>query len=175
MKLASWSSPLVEKREGSRIKGIGLFARERILKDELIAVKAGHLVDEAYILEHQDLIRGSHMQVNDNLFLAPTTEEEWQDTLIGFNHSCEPNAYVKGTILFKALRDIEPGEEITTDYATIYTSDSQSFECLCKTVSCRKHIKPSVDWQNPALQLKYKGHFLDFIQTKIDKENGEVI
>src|ERR1044071_2679 len=35
------------------------------------------------------------------------------------NHSCEPNAYMRtvyGHVLFFALRDIRPSEEITIDY-----------------------------------------------------------
>src|SRR6476619_7913220 len=35
------------------------------------------------------------------------------------NHSCQPNAFMKivcNHILFIALRDIQPGEEITIDY-----------------------------------------------------------
>jgi SET domain-containing protein len=42
------------------------------------------------------------------------------------NHSCEPNAYMKilyNHILFIALRNIEPGEEITIDYESTLHSD----------------------------------------------------
>ena len=57
------------------------------------------------------------------------------------NHSCAPNAYMKilyGHILFVALFDIEPGEEITIDYESTLHSDSK--RCTCGTYSCRGTI-----------------------------------
>lgn len=57
------------------------------------------------------------------------------------NHSCEPNAYMKilhGHILFMALRDIEPGEEITIDYQS--TLHSNKKRCICGAPSCRGTI-----------------------------------
>ena len=57
------------------------------------------------------------------------------------NHSCEPNAYMKtlyGHVLFFALRDILPGEEITIDYE--YTLHSDKKRCHCGAKSCRGRI-----------------------------------
>jgi SET domain-containing protein len=57
------------------------------------------------------------------------------------NHSCRPNAYMKilyGHILFIALRDIEPGEEITIDYESTLHSDEK--RCSCGTKDCRGTI-----------------------------------
>ena len=57
------------------------------------------------------------------------------------NHSCEPNAYMKvlyGHVLFLALRDIEPGEEITIDYqSTLHPNEKR---CICGAPSCRGTI-----------------------------------
>jgi SET domain-containing protein len=57
------------------------------------------------------------------------------------NHSCEPNAYMKvlyDHILFLALRDIKPGEEITIDYqATLHSNKKR---CICGAPSCRGTI-----------------------------------
>ncbi len=57
------------------------------------------------------------------------------------NHSCVPNSYMKilyRHILFIALRDIHPGEEITLDYISTYHSDQK--RCHCKAASCRGTI-----------------------------------
>jgi SET domain-containing protein len=57
------------------------------------------------------------------------------------NHSCEPNAFMKilyGHILFIALRDIKPGEEITIDYESTLHSDEK--KCSCGASSCRGTI-----------------------------------
>ncbi|HVS81962.1 MAG TPA: SET domain-containing protein [Pyrinomonadaceae bacterium] len=60
------------------------------------------------------------------------------------NHSCEPNAYMKticGHVLFFALRDIRPGEEITVDYEDTLHPDSK--RCRCGVKSCRGTINNS--------------------------------
>ena len=57
------------------------------------------------------------------------------------NHSCEPNCFMKilhGHIQFYALRDIEPGEELTIDYQ--YTLHSDRKRCHCKAPACRGTI-----------------------------------
>ncbi|SRR6266545_4703762 len=57
------------------------------------------------------------------------------------NHSCEPNAYMRiayGHILFMALSDIRPGEEITIDYESTLHSDRK--RCTCGASSCRGTI-----------------------------------
>ena len=57
------------------------------------------------------------------------------------NHSCEPNSYMKilyGHILFVALRDIQPGEEITIDYES--TLHPNSKKCTCGSPLCRTTI-----------------------------------
>jgi SET domain-containing protein len=57
------------------------------------------------------------------------------------NHSCAPSAYMKilyGHILFIALHDIQPGEEITIDYES--TLHSNKKRCTCGAPSCRGTI-----------------------------------
>ncbi len=43
-------------------------------------------------------------------------------------------------MLFFALRDFEPGEEITLDYIASYHSDQT--QCRCGAPSCRGHNQP---------------------------------
>jgi SET domain-containing protein len=57
------------------------------------------------------------------------------------NHSCEPNSYMRitrGHLIFMALRDIHPGEEITCDYISTYHPDD--YRCRCKSPKCRGTI-----------------------------------
>ena len=44
----------------------------------------------------------------------------------------------RGHILFMALRDIHPGEEITLDYE--YTLHPDEKKCRCKAATCRGTI-----------------------------------
>jgi uncharacterized protein len=57
------------------------------------------------------------------------------------NHCCEPNAYMRttrGHVLFFALRDIRPGEEITIDYEQTLHPDTK--RCGCGAKTCRGTI-----------------------------------
>jgi SET domain-containing protein len=53
------------------------------------------------------------------------------------NHSCEPNSYLvvsQGRVFLHALREIFPGEEITTEY--FYELELDGTECRCQAASC---------------------------------------
>jgi SET domain-containing protein len=54
-----------------------------------------------------------------------------------FNHSCEPNAYMRSApgnkVIFFALRDIKVGEEITIDYR----DPNHPEVCRCGAQNCR--------------------------------------
>ncbi|MEO3690246.1 SET domain-containing protein [Roseateles paludis] len=62
------------------------------------------------------------------------------------NHSCEPNCEAEetdaGRVYIRALRDIEPGEELFYDYGLVlderYTAKlKKEFACFCGTATCR--------------------------------------
>jgi SET domain-containing protein len=60
------------------------------------------------------------------------------------NHSCRPNSDVivsQRRIFLHALREIAPGEEITTDY--LYELGLERTSCNCRTRSCRETISPA--------------------------------
>jgi uncharacterized protein len=55
------------------------------------------------------------------------------------NHSCDPNCEteeIKGRVWIKAIRKIEPWEEITYDYC-LYDGGEDDATCNCGAVSCR--------------------------------------
>lgn len=57
------------------------------------------------------------------------------------NHSCDPNSYLVvsgGRVFLHALREIIPGEEITTDY--LYEMGLDRTRCNCQTASCVEKI-----------------------------------
>lgn len=51
-------------------------------------------------------------------------------------HSCDPTAWWKG-LTVTARRALEPGEEITLDFATFHDELMPSFDCDCGTADCR--------------------------------------
>ncbi|MFN0104067.1 MAG: SET domain-containing protein [Bryobacteraceae bacterium] len=57
------------------------------------------------------------------------------------NHSCEPNCYsqiLKDHILYRAKRDIQPGEELSIDYR--FDKDVDRVDCTCGAAGCRGTI-----------------------------------
>jgi SET domain-containing protein len=165
MAAQSWISPKTARNQPSAIAGVGFFAIEPIQKGEIIAVKAGHIIDKATLATTKDIIRDSEMQITNDLNLAPLTEEECRQSMISINHSCDPDAGIAGSTMLVAKRDIPAGREITVDYAMHYSDLGYSMECNCRSVNCRKVITGN-DWQIPELQERYSGYFSWYIQQK---------
>ena|GEM_PF-214519 len=161
-----YSSPKVEVRE-SATAGKGVFANEHILKDELIFDFSGGLGDMISTQEAHELYKSGNdymIQVDDNLFFAATADADVEpcDYL---NHSCDPNAGIKGRLKIVAMRDMLPNEEISFDYAMSESSD-MAMECKCGKLNCRKKITGD-DWKLPELQKKYSGYFSEYLQGKL--------
>jgi hypothetical protein len=56
------------------------------------------------------------------------------------NHSCDPSCRSAGYDFEIAIRDIQPGEELTDDYGSL--NIEWTFQCSCKTAGCRREIRP---------------------------------
>ena len=60
------------------------------------------------------------------------------------NHSCAPNASVhkeRGCLVFRALKAIRPGDEITHDYSTLLgVDDGWTMRCKCPGANCRGKV-----------------------------------
>jgi SET domain-containing protein len=57
------------------------------------------------------------------------------------NHSCAPNCralILRRHILYMAVRDIQPGEELTVDYR--FEADVPAVKCSCGAAACRGTI-----------------------------------
>ena len=164
----SYRSPKTEVR-ASQIHGRGLFATMGIAKDEIVAVKGGHIVDRKTLRERITPRLGPvEIQIGQDLFIAPVTDEERELSMLYSNHSCNPNLGVRGKITFVAMRDIRVGEELTHDWATT-DDDEYSVECECGAANCRK-ILTGKDWQKPELQKRYAGYFSAYLADKIARQ-----
>jgi len=161
----SYRSPKTEVCE-SKIHGRGLFAKTDIGKDEIVAVKGGHIVDRKTLRERITPRLGPvEIQIGQDLFIAPVTDEERELSMLYSNHSCNPNLGVRGEITFVAMRDIRVGEELTHDWA-MTDDDDYSVECKCGAPNCRK-ILTGKDWQRADLQTRYAGYFSAYLARKI--------
>lgn len=134
----------------SPIQGLGAFATRRIRKGARIIEYIGERITQAEAdVRYDDESMERHhtflFNLDDNTVLdAGTVHNESRY----INHSCEPNCQSlidKGHIHIYALRTIEPGEELTYDYAYERTpemgDDAEGlYVCRCGTPSCRGTI-----------------------------------
>ncbi|HZG51731.1 MAG TPA: SET domain-containing protein-lysine N-methyltransferase [Pyrinomonadaceae bacterium] len=165
----SYISPKAAVRE-SPIQGRGLFAVEAIGRDEIVAIKGGHVFDRGTLVEVERTLGAAEIQIGEDLFIGPLAPSEREGSMIYSNHSCEPNIGVRGQIIFLAMRDIAAGEELTHDWATT-DDDTYRMECRCGAPACRKIITGQ-DWRRIELQEKY-GHYMSwYLLEKIAKAGG---
>jgi hypothetical protein len=123
----------------SKIHGYGAIATRRFVQGELICFGDGVLYradaqfDDTYAL----ILPGEDSGLGEVLFWDLACQTRW------FNHSCEPNSEVCSRwdteantmrAWWVARRDIEPGEEITYDYAF---AAEVAEPCRCGATGCR--------------------------------------
>lgn len=143
--------------------GNAVIARELIEPGELIAVWSGRIISGEQLESLSPEIRMHTVQVEENLYLASLRPDEAPDYI---NHSCDPNAGLDGQIAIVAMRTIEPGEEVTIDYAMCDGSPYDEFDCACGAATCRGRVTGD-DWREPALWERYRGHFSPYLQRRI--------
>jgi len=145
------------------IGGKAVYARDAIEPGELVAVWSGRIVSADKLDELPPQIRRHTVQVEEGLYLASLSPNEPPDFI---NHSCEPNAGLDGQVAIVALHCIQPGEEVTIDYAMCDGSPYDEFECGCGSPSCRGRVTGE-DWRNPTLWERYAGHFSPYLERRI--------
>jgi uncharacterized protein len=159
----SFSNPKVVLRSCPEKGGFGVFTRDFIKAGELIFAWGGEIVTEQQLAD-VPVKRSTHgLQVDDGIYLLPMMEDDMADCV---NHSCSPNAGMRGQISLVAMRDIQKEEEICFDYAMTDSSDYDEFECHCGSPNCSRMITGN-DWRNPELHIKYAGYFSTYLERKI--------
>jgi SET domain-containing protein len=120
----------------SAIYGLGCFARTYFPARKKIALYAGELVRGRRRIEarlsRQDAIK--IIRLDSDLAIDGAVGG---DATAYINHSCAPNAFMRivpgHKVAFFALRDIQPGEELTIDYRDA----EHPAVCRCGTAQCR--------------------------------------
>lgn len=145
--------------------GRGVFAVEGIDAGATVAVFGGAAIPGPILRALPSDQQQRSLQVADDVYLL--TE---RDTGVGhlINHSCDPSCRLAGEITLVAARRIEPGEELTYDYATADSTPYDEFECVCGEPCCRGKVTGE-DWMDPALQRRYRGWFSPYLQRRIDR------
>jgi hypothetical protein len=135
----------------SAIEGLGVFAARPFRQGEAIhELDDSRIVDALHPLDPGDDARHCDYLEGGKVVLMQPPERH-------INHSCDPNTYVKtldGRRLVIALREIQPGEEITYDYAINGGGDTV-WTCHCGAARCRHQIHSDFFHLPDELQRKY--------------------
>lgn len=159
---SAWLSPKLEVR-GRSSGDRGLFAIEPILKGEVLTVMGGAILTGAELKQLPLVWRGKTIQIEEDLFQVSIRVDEPADFM---NHSCDPNAGIRGQVTTVAMRDIAADEEVSFDYAMTDASDFDTFECQCGAPECRGRVT-GADWRRPELWRRYEGYLSTYIEAKI--------
>lgn len=149
--------PTKPYRIGRSKTGLGLFATKPIKKGTKIIRYFGPLLDSKKADE--DAIENKYLFELDKRWTIDGSIRENVARYI--NHSCKPNAESdvkprKKKIFIRAIKDIEPGEEINYDYGTDY------FKAYLKPIGCKcdacekKRKKQRAEARAERLRLKEK-------------------
>lgn len=133
----------------SGVHGKGVYAIQPIAEGQVVIEYKGEIIDwpEALRRHPHDPTDPHHtfyFHVDENHVIDAKyggNDARW------INHACEPNCEADetddGRVFIKALRNIEPGEELFYDYGLViderYTPKlKKQYECRCGSPRCRK-------------------------------------
>jgi hypothetical protein len=144
-------------RVGRSRTGLGLFATKPIRKGAKIVRYFGPLLDSRK--KKDDAIENKYLfELNGRWTIDGSVRENVARYI---NHACRPNAESdvkprKRKVVIRAIKDIEPGEEINYDYGTDY------FKAYLKPIGCKcdacekKRKKKRAEARAERLRLKAK-------------------
>ena len=150
-------SPNKPYRVGRSKTGLGLFATKPIKKGTKIIRYFGPILDSRK--KDEDAIENKYLfELNGRWTIDGSIRENVARYI---NHACKPNAESdvkprKRKVFIRAIKDIEPGEEISYDYGTDY------FKAYLKPIGCKceacekKRKKKRAEARAERLRLKEK-------------------
>ena len=151
------------------LHGHGIYATRDLVAGELIyqleerphVLVSRTRVERNWNARYREFFQHFAYPLTDELYvLWDDDPDEWKP----LNHSCDPNAWVTGLDLC-ARRPIAAGEEITMDYATMYTERQVTFDCHCGTALCRGGWRGD-DHVQTWFRDRYGEHVTDYVRGK---------
>ena len=161
-------------RIGRSKTGLGLFATQKIKKGTKIIRYFGPLLDSKN-KKHDDIDNKYLFEINNRWTIDGSTRKNIARYI---NHACRPNAESdvnsrKRKVIIRAIKTIEPGEEINYDYGTDY------FKIFLKPIGCKcdhcekKRAKKRAEERAERLKLKLKAEKKAAKQAEKDKQKQE--
>lgn len=133
-------------------------------RDALLVVWGGDVLTRAELELRPRALRRLTLQIDEDAFLVSTSEgpADW------VNHSCSPNAGLRGQVSLVALRRIDRGEEICFDYAMCDGCSYDEFDCRCGSARCRGRVTGD-DWARPELIERYAGYRSPYLERRVSR------
>ncbi len=163
-------------RVGRSPTGLGLFATKPIKKGSKIIRYFGPLLDSKK--KKEDAIENKYLFELTNRW---TIDGSVRKNIARYiNHACKPNAESdvkprKRKVIIRAIKNIEPGEEINYDYGTDYFK-AYLKPIGCKCVACekkRKKKRAEAREERARLKAKAERKALKKAEKLARKEKGE--
>jgi uncharacterized protein len=162
------SSPDKPYRVGRSKTGLGLFATQPIKKGTKIIRYFGPLLDSRN-KKHDGIENKYLFELNNRWTIDGSTRKNVARYI---NHACKPNAESdvnprKKKVIIRAIKNIDPGEEINYDYGTDY------FKAYLKPIGCKcaacekKRKKQRAEARAEKADLKLKA------ERKAEKQAGK--
>jgi hypothetical protein len=163
-----WLHPGVEVGR-SPISGRGLFATVHIAAGTVVSRLGGRLVSGEHLRDlfaaagrdpRQPYINTITVDTDLHLLLPPGCPNGYG------NHGCDPNLWWVGAYQLAARRAIEPGDELTNDYATSTAEPDYAMSCSCGSPLCRGVVTGG-DWRRSDLRERYGEHWIPLLAGRI--------
>ncbi|GIK27417.1 MAG: SET domain-containing protein-lysine N-methyltransferase [Chloroflexi bacterium] len=146
--------PHVVVAEGETIHGKGLVATALILAGEVVSrlepFQPHYAIADVMLMSSEEIDHVLHIAYQNS---ATTLVAEQGDERF-MNHSCDPTTWWADDNTLVARRDIQPGEELTYDYATTDITIPFEMTCRCGAANCRG-VVTNLDHLNPDWQRQY--------------------
>jgi hypothetical protein len=162
----TWFRPGLEVA-ASTIHGRGLFTDAPIAAGDVVMVWGGARYTRTDLVSGHVPSDSSYSFIDEDVLLSGPGDDP--DYFV--NHSCRPSVWMSDAVTVVAARDLSSGDEITGDYAVWEGSPDYVLDpCRCGSVACRGRITGD-DWRIPDVQATYAGHFLPYLQRRIDRSH----
>jgi hypothetical protein len=132
--------PSTELRFVNETLGYGVFATALIPCGTI--TWAGDDLDQVFSREQFDRLNPAFQRIVEHFGYTDPEGNQilcW-DHARYVNHSCEPNCMSPGYNFDLAIRDIQPGEQLSNDYGSL--NIVCPFDCICGSPRCRTHVGP---------------------------------
>ncbi|MBI2715177.1 MAG: SET domain-containing protein-lysine N-methyltransferase [Rhizobiales bacterium] len=140
----------------TKYTGHGLFTRRAFKKGDHVCNITGTIRKYVFRTREDSLLYPNWYQIDEDLWCDPDYPFNY------FNHSCGPNCVVVGQSVI-ALRDIQPGDELTCDYSLIDSDEHWEMGCSCQTPNCRGVIR-SIQFLPRKIFDRYEPHLVPYFR-----------